>query len=1131
MRGLGYKKWGAGPAPAPWSKTPLTTRWAGHRMWPGATVAMAVVVVIALVGVVIPAQLTASPAGAATPTCGAGSNLPSSGSTLAAGGTLTVGQCLTSPDGQYELIMQYYLPSSQAVWSSNTALVDPSNQDPYAVSFSNPYAAMQTDGNFVVYMTEAVPNPADPLLFPPITSVVAVWTSSSQGTPEPSLSLQDDANIVIYGTNSAGAYPAWASNTVGVRGSTLQADQTLQPGQFLISSDGQYKAELSTKGVLALYSTQPYACPLWTAPAIASGSGYSATPQGGSYLAMDASGNLNLDSPGTTNPWWSASQTTGWTGAGSSSGDYLTLQTNGDLVLYAPGGVVRWDSNTENLRGSILCTGTSLGPNQYLVPWALGGVEPVPYYGSELIMQSDCNLVLYENGDPMWRSGTSSSYSNCSVDMQTDGNLVIYTPNGIALWSSGTQQSGTLPFNLGAIGPYLTMPILSSTATAPFVTTAHGTTLGDPLAPASKSNLLQILGDVFDALGLVFTFVAGPLGDVFALADAAGNALGIASIASGVGGTAVAGAGAKSNAASAQNSIAPVTVTTCDSSSPSSVVGNSYIEPGGCLVSPNGQYELRMQTDGNLVLYQQSQNNPIWASNTAVAGDYATLQTNGNLIVNGPAGAAWQSGTTSATNPLLALQSDGNLVVYGPNAVWASNSTVVTACDATSPATISAGGIIAPGGCRRSSNGQYELIMQTDGNLVLYYLSQGDPLWASNTAGNPGAELRLWPDGSLTLEGPGNVLIWNPMNGVPNAILGLQDNGNVQLFGNNSIPLGLAVISYSAWQTGTTNLRGWSLPSGSTLSPGQYLMSQNGTYKLSMGTNGLLELSYVTAPVGQSGSYFCPMWSQPYGSLDLTGLANNGGQEIYKPSLNAGSYLAMQTDGNAVIYPGTSSGTTIALSNTYNNPGAALYVQSDGNVVVYAANGTPLWASGTNNDRGSTLCTNGVLYPGQYLTAIGTPTNTTQNLFEMTPSCQLVYYNSVVPNSQGNTDPAWSTPAPAGFNSNPGEYAGCVAVMQGDSNLVIYAPNLPGNNVVWASNSAQASTPPNLVQNIGPYSLVNAGQNAALTQGVEIVSDSGAFTWIYPTQKGAKAAADGSTAVSGVETLVGFLVFLLPFLL
>jgi hypothetical protein len=1161
MRGHGDTKWGTGPSPAPRRKGPRKAGWARHRIWPGATVAMAVVVVIALVGVVIPAQLTATPAGADTPTCGAGSNLPSSGSTLAAGGTLTVGQCLTSPDGQYELVMQsdgnlveYLLPAGQAVWSSNTALVDPSIVgNPHFSNYSNPYVVMQTDGNFVMYMTLETPS-LDPLS-PPITSVVAVWTSSSQGTPDPSLSLQDDANIVIYGTNSAGAYPAWASNTVGVRGSTLAAGQTLQPNQFLTSDGGQYKLELSTKGVLALYSTQPYACPLWTAPTIASRSGYSATPQQGSYLVVDKTGGLDLDSPGTANPWWTASQTSGWSGPSNTpSADSLTLGADGNLVLSSATGQMVWQSGTNNLRGSLFCTGTDLQVNQYLVPWTTGD-QAAPQYSGGLVMQGDCNLVLYPGGagGAFWASntneGTSSTpepgvtpgspYDGCFAAMQTDGNMVVYAPNypggERALWASGTQQTSTVPFNLGAIGPYAAMPILSGTDTVgfPVVSTIHGTILGTP-SPPKESNALKILGDIFDALSLVFTFVAGPLGDVFSIGDALGNALGIASIASGVGGTAVAGAaGAQSNAVTPKDSQLPVTVTTCDSSSPGSVVGASTIEPGGCLRSPNGQYELIMQTDGNLVLYYLNQGDALWASNTAgTAGAYATLQTNGNFIVNSPAGLAWQSGITSATNPVLVLQSDGNLVVYGPNAVWATNSIVLTACDSTSPATISAGGIIAPGGCLISPNKQYELIMQTDGNLVLYYLSQGDPLWATNTAGTPGgAELRLWPDGSLTLEGPGNVVIWNPNLTAANAVLALQDNGNVQEFGNNTVPFGLAVISYSAWQTGTTNLRGWSLPSGSTLSPGQYLMSPNGEYKLSMGTNGLLELSYVTAPVGQPGSYFCPMWSRPYGSLDLTGLAVNGDQEIYKPGLNAGSYLAMQTDGNAVIYPGTSSGSTIALSNSYNNPGAALYLQSDGNVVVYD-NGTALWASGTNNDRGSTLCTNGTLNPGQYLTAIGTPTNTTQNLLEMTATCQLVYYNSIVPNSQGNTDPAWHTPEPAGFSSNPGAYAGCVAVMQGDSNLVIYAPGLsPGNTVVWASNSVQSSIPPNLVQNIGPFSLVNAGQNAALTQGVEIVSDSGVFTWIYPGVTGANAAADGSTAVSGVETLVGFLVFLLPLLL
>jgi len=1126
---------------------------------------MAVVVVTALVGVVIPAGATATSAGAATPTCGGQGDLPSSGSTLGntggnvagSSGTLTAGQCLTSPDGQYELMMQsdgnlveYFLPSGQAVWASNTALVAPPIPD--FINYSNPYAAMQSDGNLVVYMTQTVPSP-DPL-FPPTTSTVAPWASGSQGVPDTSLSLQDDANFVIYGTNSAGAYPAWAANTVGVRGSTMDAGQTLQPGQFLVSSDNQYKLELSAKGVLALYSTQPYACPLWTAPAIASSSGYSTTPQSGSYLAIDSTGNLNLESPGTTNPWWSASQTSGWVGGGT-SGESLTLETNGNLVLSAAGATI-WSSNTDNLRGSMLCTGTDLQAGQSLLPW-LSGKSVGPDSAGLFVMQTDCNLVLYFNNTVWWASNTDEGdipqagitwgnpYAGCFVTQQTDGNLVVYAPNypggEKALWASGTNQSSTVPFNLGAIGPYLTMPIVGNTP-APYVTTIHGNTLGNP-NPPQKSDVLKILGDVFDALSLVFTFVAGPLGAVGTLGDAAGNALGIASIASGVGGTAVAGAsGAQSNATGPQpgaisphNSSSPVTVTTCDGSSPSQVVGNSYIEPGGCLLSPNGQYELRMQTDGNLVLYQQSQNNPIWASNTGVAGDYATLQTDGNLIVNGVAGLAWQSGITTATNPLLALQDDGNLVVNGPNAVWASNSTVLTACGAASPTTISAGAIIASGGCLISPNKQYELIMQTDGNLVLYYLNQGDPLWATNTAGNPGAQLRLWPSGGMSLQAPGNIFIWSsPTNMVPSAVLALQDNGNVQEFGNNST-LGLAVISYSAWQSGTTNLRGWSLPSGSNLSPGQFLMSPNGTYKLSMGTNGLLELSYITQPLGQSGSYFCPMWSRPSGSLDLTGLAVNGDKEIYQPALNAGSYLAMQTDGNAVLIPGTGS-SVFGVSGSNGNPGAALYLQSDGNVVIYSANGTALWASGTNNDRGSTLCTNGTLLPGQFLTAMGTPGETTTNVAVMGPNCELSFYGNSAP---GNS-PYWSTSG--GLTPGSAQAAGCYAVMQGDGNFVIYAPNNPpppsagGNTAIWSSGTQQSDLPPNLVSNAGPFSLINpngvtTAVDGANSQGVEILTDSAIELWQDPSAKGSNAAADGSTAVAGVQSLVGFLVFLLPFLL
>ena len=49
-----------------------------------------------------------------------------------------------------------------------------------------------------------------------------------------------------------------------------------------------------------------------------------------------------------------------------------------------------------------------------------------------------------------------------------------------------------------------------------------------------------------------------------------------------------------------------------------------------------------------------------------------------------------------------------------------------------------------------------EFIMQTDGNLVLYDTS-GQPHWASNTQGNPGAFLNVQDDGNLVVYRAGST--------------------------------------------------------------------------------------------------------------------------------------------------------------------------------------------------------------------------------------------------------------------------------------------------------------------------------------------------------------------------------------
>ncbi len=63
-----------------------------------------------------------------------------------------------------------------------------------------------------------------------------------------------------------------------------------------------------------------------------------------------------------------------------------------------------------------------------------------------LNLQTDCNLVLRYWGDanqPLWASDTGGADDNCILHMQAgDGNLVLYTGEGIAIWSPHTEPDG-----------------------------------------------------------------------------------------------------------------------------------------------------------------------------------------------------------------------------------------------------------------------------------------------------------------------------------------------------------------------------------------------------------------------------------------------------------------------------------------------------------------------------------------------------------------------------------------------------------------------------------------------------------------------------------------------------------------
>lgn len=104
------------------------------------------------------------------------------------------------------------------------------------------------------------------------------------------------------------------------------------------------------------------------------------------------------------------------------------------------------------------------------------------------------------------------------------------------------------------------------------------------------------------------------------------------------------------------------------------------ISVGGALTSTNGSYTLKLQSDGNCVLYEVDGNKALWSTDTqGKASKSLTLQEEGNLVLASSDGSTlWQSGTKGEPTVInFIVQDDGNMVIYIPSgAIWASNTGV-----------------------------------------------------------------------------------------------------------------------------------------------------------------------------------------------------------------------------------------------------------------------------------------------------------------------------------------------------------------------------------------------------------------------------------------------------------------------
>lgn len=208
-------------------------------------------------------------------------------------------------------------------------------------------------------------------------------------------------------------------------------------------------------------------------------------------------------------------------------------------------------------------------------------------------------------------------------------------------------------------------------------------------------------------------------------------------------------------------------------------------QPGSTVAtSPNGLYRLVMQTDGNLVTYD-NRGKVVFSTGTSAPGHYLDARGNGDLVLVNPktGQVQWVTPTRGATS--MVLQDDGNLVIrnstgqamYDSFGFSGKHSRVIDTAVKS----------LAPGESAYAIRGGYRFTMNANGNLVGYrkdgthYFSSksygvnrqlamqangnatimtgSSTVWSTRTAGNTGAALTLRTDGRLVVT-KGASLLW-----------------------------------------------------------------------------------------------------------------------------------------------------------------------------------------------------------------------------------------------------------------------------------------------------------------------------------------------------------------------------------
>lgn len=213
-----------------------------------------------------------------------------------------------------------------------------------------------------------------------------------------------------------------------------------------------------------------------------------------------------------------------------------------------------------------------------------------------------------------------------------------------------------------------------------------------------------------------------------------------------------------------------------------------------------------------------------------------------------------------------------------------------------------------------SSDGQYGLVFQRDGNLVI--LNRGNVAqWSSKTEGR-GRKATFQTDGNFVVyDSADNAIFSSNTNNKNAARLDMQNDGNLVIYNRNGNALWASQTSGgNGGSSGNNgNYRNGTIYKGYVFEKNKKLYSTNMKYYITFQNDGNLVLYSRSSQV--------PLWSSK--------------------TDGSGNRAEFQNDGNLVIY--NNADRPIFTSNTETGNAQKISIQNDGNLVIYDSRNIPLW--------------------------------------------------------------------------------------------------------------------------------------------------------------------------------------------